>query len=56
MSSLVHKQRQQVVEENKSNEEPQKMAQQLPKKGLAKRSVSFEKLLVTAFQIRLACM
>ena len=60
MSSLVLKQRQKPSVKTAATE-PEKQSpgqQQSPaamKVPLKKRSVSFEKLLVTAFQIRLAC-
>lgn len=63
MSSLVHKQRQQQAagiadktQQDKSPQQAQKQQQlQPPRNGLIRRSVSFEKFLVTAFHIRLAC-
>lgn len=62
MSSLVHKQRQQVVAVDDKNSADNSQQQQAankkvipPNKGLSRRSVSFEKFLVTAFHIRLAC-
>lgn len=47
MSSLVQRQRQQ--------EQPLQKPHIPSKKALTRRSVSFEKFLVTAFHIRLAC-
>lgn len=62
MSSLVYKKAAAAaVDANKTPAESvqQSQKQQNPspinKKGLSRRSVSFEKFLVTAFHIRLAC-
>lgn len=60
MSSLVNKQLQQVAAEDKNKVEKTPQQSMTKKaipanKGLTRRSMSFEKFLVTAFHIRLAC-